>query len=83
MEDKENITDISLCLKDKNFLKNVYEVNYIQHVFEEYVLNIIKENIYGCEENYILEKMPLYFNNVEFINVLLNNLLSSNEIEII
>lgn len=82
MEDKENITDISLCLKDKILLKNVYEVNYIQHVFEKYVLNIIKENIYGCEENYILEKMPLYFNNVEFINVLLNNLLSRNEIEI-
>lgn len=29
-----------------------------------------------------LEKMPLYINNVEFINVLLNNLLSRNEIEI-
>ncbi|MFJ5717380.1 DNA-directed RNA polymerase subunit alpha C-terminal domain-containing protein [Neobacillus sp. NPDC093127] len=82
MEDKENITDVSLCLKDKNFIKNVYEVNYIQLIFDDYVLNIIKESIYGCEENDILEKMPLYFNNVEFINMQLNNLLSRNEIEI-
>lgn len=28
LDDKENITDVSLCLKDKNFIKNVYEVNY-------------------------------------------------------
>ena len=60
----------------------MYEINYIKHIFEKYVLSIIKEHIYGCEDNYILEKMPLYFNNVEFINVLLNNLLSRNEIEI-
>ncbi len=82
IKDKGNITDVSLCLKDKNFIKNIYEVNYTQHVFEEYVLNIIKGNFYGCEENYILEKMPLYFNNVEFIDVLINNLLIKNAIEI-
>ena len=40
MEDKENITDVSLCLKDKNFIRNVYEVNYIQLVFEKYVLRL-------------------------------------------
>lgn len=81
MEDKGNITDVSLCLKDKKFLKNICQINYIQNVFKEYVLSVIKQNIYGCEENYILERMPLYFNNVDFVNVLLNDLLSSNDIE--
>lgn len=82
VEDKENITDILLCLNDKIFLKNVYGVKYIQMVFKEYIFSIIKESIYGCEENYILEKMPLYFNNVDFVNLLLNDLLSNNEIEL-
>lgn len=79
--DKGNNTDILFCFKDKIFLKNIYELDYIQNVFEEYILNIIKESIYGCEENYILGEMPTYFNNVEFVNVLLNNLLSGNKIE--
>ena len=51
-------------------------------IFKEYILSIIKKHIYGCDDNYFVENMPVYFNNFSFVNDLLNELYNENKIEL-
>ncbi|MGE6370733.1 DNA-directed RNA polymerase subunit alpha C-terminal domain-containing protein [Planococcus kocurii] len=78
----ENIEDPTIFLNDINFIKSLYKSIYIQELFEKYIQTLIKEKAYGCREEYILEKMPNYFNDVEFVEIILDKLLSKNYIEI-
>jgi DNA-binding CsgD family transcriptional regulator len=82
MENKEYNEDSLLVLEDKNFLKYLYELDYIQTLLKEYILSIIKNSIYGCDKSNILENMPIYFNNSSFVNFLLNELLIDNKIQL-
>lgn len=82
IENIEDIEDPTMFLNDNNFIKSLYKSTYIQELFEKYILTLIKEKAYGCREEYILNKMPNYFNELEFIEILLDKLLSKNDIEI-
>ncbi len=80
--EETSITDLPNCLDDKSFLNNVYSLKFIHDIFKEYILSIIKKHIYGCDDNYFVENMPVYFNNFSFVNDLLNELYNENKIEL-
>lgn len=70
-------------LKNRMFMRNLYEDKYIKSVINEYILNVIKENHYGCDENYIFDRMPECFKCIEILNESLNDLLTKDFIDLL
>lgn len=70
-------------LKDKKFIKMLYINKFIKTIVNEYVLCIIRENNYGCNESDLFDEMPIWFRSTEVLNEVLNDLMSSNDIDLV
>lgn len=81
--DKNHIKSVNDILKDIGFLKRLYHNNYIKRVINEYVLLLIRDNNYGCDENYLFDKLPECFKFKDLLNETLNDLLISNDIDLL
>ncbi|ABR48303.1 RNA polymerase, alpha subunit domain protein [Alkaliphilus metalliredigens QYMF] len=81
--EKDVTLDIKDILKDKIFMKTLYENEYMKSVINDYVLNIIRENNYGCDENYLFDRIPYCFKFREIMNESLNDLLIRNDIDLL
>ena len=77
--DLVNSLDILL---DKSFIKNLYESEYIQSEIDLHILNAIKKNEYGCDEEDLLDTMPEYFAFPKILSASLNSLLADKKIEL-
>lgn len=82
VQEKEFYTVNLTILEDLNFILDLYQIKYIKSIFKKYILNLIIDNIYGCDYNYIIEKMPKYFNIFRFVNLILDDLISDNKIQL-
>lgn len=70
-------------LKNKNFIKTLYLNKFISKIVNEYILCIIRENNYGCSEDDLFDKMPDYFKYTEILNEVLNDLMNTNNIDLV
>ncbi|MDF2605824.1 MAG: polymerase, alpha subunit domain protein [Bacillales bacterium] len=82
LSESNGLSDIYILL-DRNFIRRIYEDKNIKSVINLYILYIIKENRYGCNEDYLLSMMPNYFRSTEILNESLNDLLNSKNIDLV
>jgi len=81
--EKDIISDTKDILKDEIFMKSLYENIYMKSIINEYILDVIRENNYGCDEPHLLDKMPDCFKYAEILNKSLNDLLNNNDINLL
>jgi len=75
-----NIEDILL---NKRFIKLLYKDTYIKTFMGQYILGLIMEHPYGCNEECLLSSMPEYIKSLDNLYDLLNDLLDNKKIDLV
>lgn len=82
LAENENIDNNDILL-DKGFIKCLYRDENIKSIMNLYILDLIKENQYGCDEEYLLSKMPDYIKSLDNLYDSLNDLFDSKKIDLV
>lgn len=77
-KENDSIDYIDKFLEDTNFIDEMYINKYIHNLLVNYVLDVIKNEIYGIADYAINTKMPSYFKNINYVNEILLELLYNN-----
>lgn len=77
------VDDIDDILLDKGFIKLYYKDAYVRAFMGQYILGLIKEHTYGCDEDYLLNSMPDYIKSLDNLYDLLNHLLDNKKIDLV
>lgn len=81
---KENeFNDIEDILLDKRFIKLFYKDTYVKTFMGQYILSLIMEHPYGCDEDCLLSSMPAYIKSLDNLYESLNDLLDSKKIDLV
>lgn len=75
--------DIEDILLDKRFIKLFYKDAYVRAFMRQYILGLIMEHPYGCDEDYLLKSMPDYIKSLDNLYDSLNHLLDNKEIDLV
>jgi hypothetical protein len=82
MQGKED-DDIENILLDKHFIKLFYKDAYVRAFMGQYILGLIMEHTYGCDEDYLLNSMPDYIKSLDNLYDSLNHLLDNKKIDLV
>lgn len=75
--------DIEDILLDKRFIKLLYNDNYVKAFMGHYILKLIREHPYGCDEECLLSRMPEYIKSLDNLYDSLNDLLDGKKIDLV
>ena len=82
MEENEIKCNCDILL-DKCFIKCLYKDEYVNAFMKQYIHELIMENQYGCDEEYLLSMMPDYIKSLDNLYDSLNDLLDSKKIDFV
>ena len=66
-------------LSDEKTKKILFNSLYIKECYQMYLIDLISENIYGCDLEYIFKSTPILLQDNEFIDNIILNLLNNNK----
>ena len=67
-------------LSDEKIRKMLLSSLYIKECYQMYLIDLIRENIYGCDLEYIFKSTPILLQDNEFIDTIILNLLNNKKI---
>lgn len=67
-------------LSDEKIRKMLLSSLYIKECYQMYLIDLIRENIYGCDLEYIFKNTPKLLQDDEFIDNIILNLLNNKKI---
>lgn len=80
---QENVNkDNEDILLDKRFIKFLYKDTNIMEFMSQYILGLIMEHQYGCDEECLLSSMPDYLKSLDNLYDTLDYLLESKKIDL-
>ena len=68
-------------LLDKSFIKYLYKDENVKAFMNQYILDLIMENQYGCDVDFLLSRMPNYIKSLDTLYDTLNNLVDQKKID--
>lgn len=80
---KNQDDEIKDILLDKHFIKLLYNDNYVKTFMDHYLLELISEHPYGCDEECLFNSMPEYIKSLDNLYNSLNDLLDSKKIDLV
>lgn len=80
-ENRDRVIDDILL--DKYFIQLLSKDTYVKAFMSQYLLNLIMEHPYGCDEDCLLRSMPAYIKSLDNLYDSLNDLLDSKKIDLV